>query len=235
MRYLLLCWGWLLLTSSLIVDGAPAAPSPAHPAQGSYGFVGTIMNGNSLRPVVADILIYNDAGAQVGKLQTSRNGTFTMTAETTGPYRFAVTALGYVPQEVLASGVPGAPVAFTVRLVPLEVGMKVTLNSIRFTQSKATLLPESFDELNRLTDLLIANEKMEIQLSGHTDNQGDPAQNVQLSESRVRAVQEYLTKKGIAASRVHGQGFGGSQPIASNKQEHTRKLNRRVEFEIVKN
>ncbi|MBC7447584.1 MAG: OmpA family protein [Hymenobacteraceae bacterium] len=235
MHRLIFCGGLLLLiATSQATAGLGAACGMARTVQSGFGFSGTIMNGTTQRPVVADIVIYGTGAEPVGKLQTSRSGTFTMTAETAGPYRFVVSALGYVPREVTVSVLSGAATAFTVVLVPLDVGTKVTLHSIRFAQSQATLLPESFEELTRLADLLLANEQMEIQVNGHTDNQGDPAQNVLLSEHRVRAVQDYLVKKGVAVSRLRAKGFGGSEPIASNKQEYTRKLNRRVEFEILK-
>ena len=213
--------------------GAVAAIA-GHPAQGAYGFAGTIRNAKTQRPVVAEVLIYGAGPDRLGKLQTDRSGTFTMTAETPGPYRFVVAAMGYVPQEVILSNPAATSAAFTVVLVPLGVGATVTLNSIRFAQGKAALLPESFAELNRLAELLLANPELEIQVNGHTDNQGDAAQNQLLSEHRVRAVQEFLVGKGVAAARLRGKGFGGAVPIASNQQEHTRRLNRRVEFEIVR-
>ncbi len=235
MRRVFLCGSLFLFSLTAIGGGSHEGQrTSVAPMQGAFSFSGTILNGTSQRPIVADVVIFGAGPEQMGKLQTSRTGTFTMSAETTGPYRFVVSAIGYAPQEVSVASVGGAPAAFTVRLVPLAVGAKVTLNSIRFEQGKFALLPESFEELDRLAELLAANEGMEIQVNGHTDNQGDPAKNVTLSENRVKAVQEYLVKKGVAAARMRGQGFGGSQPIASNKQEYTRKQNRRVEFEIVK-
>ncbi len=214
--------------------GSAVAAANGHPAQGAYGFAGTIRNAKTQRPVVAEVLIYGASPDRLGKLQTDRTGTFTMTAETPGPYRFVVAAMGYVPQEVVLSSTAGTPAAFTVQLVPLGVGATVTLNSIRFAQGKAALLPESFAELNRLAALLLANPELEIQVNGHTDNQGDATQNQLLSEHRVRAVQEFLVGKGVAAGQLRGKGFGGAVPIASNDQEPTRRLNRRVEFEIVR-
>ncbi len=231
--YRFLLFAALYLSPSTAAEARPYAP--ARPTQGAFGFAGTILNANSQRPIVANVEVFGSGPAYLSKLQTSRTGTFVLTAETAGPYRFAVSALGYVSQEVSLSAAAGAPTAFTVRLVPLPLGSLVALSSIRFAQSKAALLPESFEELNRLADLLLANDSMHIQLNGHTDNQGDPAKNLLLSENRVRAVQTYLTSRGVPAARLRGQGFGGTRPLADNKQEQTRKLNRRVEFEIVRN
>lgn len=235
MRRLIFCWSLLLFIVQLTAAGAVVAFGTRLLVQGTFNFAGTILNAKTQRPIIAQVVIYGAGPEHVGKLQTDRNGTFAMTAQTTDPYRFAVTALGYESQEVTVSAQAGPPTAFSVSLVPLNVGTKVTLKNIQFARGKSALLPESYDELIRLVELLRGNEQMEIQLNGHTDNQGDAAQNLALSEIRVKAVQDYLIKKGVAASRLRGQGFGGSQPIASNQQEPTRKLNRRVEFEILKN
>ena len=78
------------------------------------------------------------------------------------------------------------------------------------------------------------NPKVEIELAGHTDNRGLHAHNVKLSRARVEKVKEYLISKGIEAKRIEGKGYGGIKPIAENDAEDTRKLNRRVEFTIVK-
>ena len=75
---------------------------------------------------------------------------------------------------------------------------------------------------------------MEIQMNGHTDNQGNAKLNVELSENRVKAVKEYLVTRGIDPHRIKGKGYGGSKPIASNSSEATRRLNRRVEMVVLK-
>jgi len=104
---------------------------------------------------------------------------------------------------------------------------------VQFEQGKAALLPSSFAALTKLVNLLVDNPGLSIELRGHTDNVGPPEPNVVLSQQRVAAVKAYLTDHGVAAARVSGQGFGGTQPLASNEQEATRRLNRRVEFRIV--
>ncbi len=50
----------------------------------------------------------------------------------------------------------------------------------------------------------------------------------------MNEVKKYLVSKGISNTRITTEGFGDTKPIASNEQEETRKLNRRVEFRITK-
>jgi outer membrane protein OmpA-like peptidoglycan-associated protein len=120
-------------------------------------------------------------------------------------------------------------------LIPMEVGRKVNLSTIAFEQSKHELLESSRPELDRIAQLLKANPNMEIQLEGHTDNQGDWDKNLKLSEDRVKEVKRYLVEQhGLNQKRIHYKAYGSSQPIASNLNEKTRQLNRRVEFVILK-
>jgi outer membrane protein OmpA-like peptidoglycan-associated protein len=119
-------------------------------------------------------------------------------------------------------------------LIPIEVGEALKLNNVFFVQSKAEMLSSSYPELDRLIKIMKDNPTMEIELRGYTDNQGDPRKDIELSQQRVNAVKNYMITKSISGKRIQGKGFGGANPIADNSKEETRKLNRRVEFVIVK-
>jgi len=120
-------------------------------------------------------------------------------------------------------------------LVPIEVGTTVRLNNIFFDVAKATLRPESYPELDRLAGLMTQNSKMQIELSGHTDNVGADEANMKLSEDRAKSVTEYLVSVGIAAGRIVTKGYGETKPQTTNDTEEGKQLNRRVEFTILKN
>jgi OOP family OmpA-OmpF porin len=120
------------------------------------------------------------------------------------------------------------------RLQPVELGTTVNLKNVLFEQGKTVLLPQSYPELDLIVSFLQANPAVRIELAGHTDNRGIPAQNVKLSQARVDKVKSYLVSRGIDRKRLAGKGYGGSKPIASNDSEETRQLNRRVEFTIKK-
>ena len=119
-------------------------------------------------------------------------------------------------------------------LVPIEIGQTVQLNNIFFDMSKAILRSESYVELDKLFVVLQENPGMQIEIDGHTDNVGDAILNMQLSIDRANAVRDYLIKKGIVHTRIITKGFGGTKPVSSNDTEETKKLNRRVEFTILK-
>jgi outer membrane protein OmpA-like peptidoglycan-associated protein len=121
-----------------------------------------------------------------------------------------------------------------VLLAPIEIGQKVTLNTIRFSQSKYDLLPASLPELDRIAQMMTENATMEILLEGHTDNVGDFDANVQLSKDRVEEVKRYLATKNITPGRIQTKGYGPTRPISPNTTEESRKQNRRVEFTILK-
>ena len=119
-------------------------------------------------------------------------------------------------------------------LVKVKPGQKITLREVLFQQSQYELESGADKELEQIVDMLEKNPAMEILVEGHTDNQGEWNLNMKLSEDRVRVVKEYLVGKGIAESRIQTKAWGPSKPIASNSNEEKRKLNRRVEFTILK-
>ncbi|MDI9866359.1 OmpA family protein [Flectobacillus sp. DC10W] len=119
-------------------------------------------------------------------------------------------------------------------LLPLEVGNKGVLNSLTFNQGKADLHEAALRDLDRIAQAMKEIPTLEILFEGHTDNQGDFQLNLQLSEDRVRNAKKYLISQGIQAERIQTKGWGQTRAIASNATEERRKLNRRVEFTIIK-
>ena len=118
-------------------------------------------------------------------------------------------------------------------LDPLTIGSSITLDNVLFERASPKMLSSSYDQFDILIEVMKENDNLNIQLKGHTDGKGNPRSNLQLSQERVDSVTEYLRKGGINKKRISGIGYGGKYPIASNETEETRRLNRRVEFEIV--
>ncbi|MBQ9418206.1 MAG: OmpA family protein [Bacteroidales bacterium] len=121
---------------------------------------------------------------------------------------------------------------------PAEVSMLsegdiVPLWGVLFATGKSDVLPQSFNELHRLKELLDAYPNMTIELRGHTDDQGTVNFNLQLSRDRAAAVADYLVKQGISRERVKAVGMGKSMPIDSNLTPEGRSRNRRVEYRVI--
>lgn len=72
-----------------------------------------------------------------------------------------------------------------------------------------------------------------IEIEGNTDNTGDSASNLRLSQQRAGAVRDYLVQRGVDASTLTTKGNGDTKPVASNDTEEARFRNRRIEFIIV--
>jgi len=72
-----------------------------------------------------------------------------------------------------------------------------------------------------------------IEISGHTDDVGDDASNLTLSQQRAESVRNYLIKKGIAANRVVAKGYGETMPVTTGTSDEARQKNRRTEVKIL--
>ncbi|MEM9856766.1 MAG: OmpA family protein [Bacteroidota bacterium] len=161
---------------------------------------------------------------------------YSISLPSAGVYTIKVTAEDYISYqeqlEVFSAELKLLEKDFA--LQKIEVGARVKLENVLFKQSKATIEKSSYDELNLVVALLRDNPSMKIRLEGHTDNRGNAKQNLKLSKERVEEVKRFLIKRGIAKKRVSGKGYGGAKPIADNSDPNSRKLNRRVEFIILR-
>ena len=211
----------------------PPRVEPAPPPATTATWQGRVLDAVTSRPLPAAQLRLSSAGAAgtTTAVLLSTQATFAHTATPGRPYQYHAELPGYFPTDSIWAAAPG-PLVQDILLRPLAVGTTLQLANVQFEQGKAALLPTSFAALTKLINLLIDNPGLTIELRGHTDNVGPPEPNVVLSQQRVAAVKAYLTDHGVPAARVTGQGFGGTQPLASNEQEATRCLNRRVEFRI---
>jgi outer membrane protein OmpA-like peptidoglycan-associated protein len=120
-----------------------------------------------------------------------------------------------------------------IQLKNVSVGAKIILKNIFFDFDKATLRPESTNELERLIKLLTDVPTLKIEIGSHTDSKGSDDYNMKLSQSRSESVVNYLISHGIAKDRLQAKGYGETKPIATNDTDDGRQQNRRSEFEIL--
>ncbi len=118
---------------------------------------------------------------------------------------------------------------------PLQKGAIIILKNIFFDTKKSELQKNSFLELDKVVKTMKENPKLNIQISGHTDNIGQAKDNITLSNNRAKSVTNYLIKNGILAKRLVAKGFGSSKPIETNNTEIGKAKNRRTELTIISN
>ncbi len=112
-------------------------------------------------------------------------------------------------------------------------GKKIcAVDDINFDFAKSTIKPSSYLYLDKLAQTIIRTGAA-VRVNGHTDNVGSDETNMKLSKDRAVAVVKYLESKGVPAGRLSYAYYGMTRPLESNDTEDGRRLNRRVEFEIL--
>ena len=106
-------------------------------------------------------------------------------------------------------------------------------NVIFFAQNSNVISDTEVEKLERIHETLVNNPEAELMLNGYSDSIGDPSYNQTISEVRADVVKSYLVGKGIEPSRIMAMGHGAQRFIASNKTAEGRRMNRRVEIEII--
>lgn len=127
----------------------------------------------------------------------------------------------------------------------IEAGKKVVLMNIFYDYNKSSLRNSSFNELDKVVELLNKNSKMKVELGAHSDSRGSDSYNLKLSQERAQSCVDYLTSKGIAINRLNAKGYGESKPIVTEEEitklqteaekEKAHQQNRRTEFKILEN
>ncbi len=111
--------------------------------------------------------------------------------------------------------------------------IEITENIV-FQSGQSVILASSYEVLDAVAKVLRDNPELRVRIVGHTDDVGTAAFNQALSEERAGSVRAYLAERGVARGRMIAEGRGQSQPIASNRTEEGRALNRRVEFHLIR-
>jgi outer membrane protein OmpA-like peptidoglycan-associated protein/tetratricopeptide (TPR) repeat protein len=175
-------------------------------------------------------------GLRSSKVQTDEDGNYLITLPLGKDYAFNVNRKGYLifSESFPLSSKPSDSVyQYDIPLQPIEVNANVVLRNIFFETGKFDLKKESEAELDNLVELMKENNTMVVQINGHTDNVGKPADNLTLSNNRAKAVVAYLASKGIETSRLQSKGFGETRPVSDNNTEEGRAKNRRTELQVI--
>ena len=196
---------------------------------------GKVFNAEDNDPLEATVSLYTKDENPLSTIDTEpETGEFQFEISPENDFLIRVGAKGFmnVEETINLSDYDQNLILKNYYLEPLEEGKVFKLNNVLFHRATANLIDSSYAELDVVYRMMMDNPDISIELSGHTDNVGNARKNVELSQQRVEVVKQYLVDRGISEDRITGKGYGGSQPIASNKTEETRRLNRRGEFKI---
>jgi peptidoglycan-associated lipoprotein len=178
----------------------------------------------------------------------SNNFSFLLDADKS--YKALVTREGYYPDSVEfnTNGIFDdytVKKTFTLKSRPIEdefdsysINEPIRLNNIYYDLDKANILPDAEKDLNYLRELMEQYPDMVIELSSHTDSQGETPYNQKLSQRRADSAKAYLVSEGIEARRIKGVGYGErmilnhcKNGVKCTDDEH--RFNRRTEFKII--
>lgn len=188
-------------------------------------------------PAAVDLIDIN-TNRLISKVQTNEDGTYLVTLPVGKQYLLHVNRKGYLfytGSFDLAGNITDSTFSVTIALTPIAPGAALVLRNIFFDTNSDALQPTSLAELDQVVQLLQQNPGLTIEISGHTDTIGKPADNQLLSEKRARSVVQYLVQQGIQTERLRAKGYGATKPVADNTTEAGRAQNRRTELQVVTN
>lgn len=111
-------------------------------------------------------------------------------------------------------------------------GLIVNMPDVLFAFNKYNLKPEAREKLAKVSGILLAYPDLKMQVEGYTDSVGSDAYNQTLSEKRADSVRDYLMSQGVSNNNIAAQGYGKSDPVASNATASGRAQNRRVQLVV---
>jgi outer membrane protein OmpA-like peptidoglycan-associated protein len=120
------------------------------------------------------------------------------------------------------------------RARPVDETTWFTFDRLEFETGSATLLPGSQPQLRNIATIMNCYPNVNIKVGGYTDNVGDPASNLKLSQARAANTAAAIVAQGILASRVEAEGYGQQHPIASNDTADGRQRNRRIDLRVTR-
>ncbi len=229
-----------------IQETAPTAAAPLQPAPPlqpqpdtstvDITLVLTVLDGESLDTLDARVALIDQRNQHVTTGQRTAKGSYEIVFKNKEytTYKVKINKKGYLPYEsvihVIGRTRHPDKLYETIALNPIKESYSTVMN-VYFGHDSDQ--PNSYEDIQYLEKLLKENPNLKVEISGHTDNLGPEAYNLDLSQRRADNIKKYLVEHGIDPERIIAIGYGMSRPIADNATRAGRRLNRRTEFKIL--
>ncbi len=142
-------------------------------------------------------------------------------------------------REIFSTGYRDAVVRLHVLTDPAERELNILKRNYgvmtdTYFDTRNRLVTNAYLMLDQVVMLMNKYPSLKLEIGVHTDNQGTQSTLLSQSQARAQVIVSYLTNRGISASRLTAKGYGSSRPVASNATWLDRRLNRRVEFSVIR-
>ena len=198
---------------------------------------GDLKDENNEAPLAAKIELKNAiTQQQADVVYDSSSGKYASVVLFDDDYILTVKKQGYAYTSSYfskADSLNDEPKKVNLELKKTEVGNAYRLNHIHFDTESSSLTQQDKNIISDFARYLQENPTLKLALHGHTDNIGDYATNMKLSEERAKSVLEFLVSNGVKRDRLSFKGYGSTKPVADNSNAEGRLLNRRTEFLIL--
>ena len=199
---------------------------------------GTVVNQETKEPVAASLLLY-DLKTQKRIYETESSpvdGSYFVAVNVDGEYGLFTQSPGFLFEDRsidLESNFEITPDTLDIALKPVKAGNKLILKNIYFDFDSDQLQAKSSAELGEIARFLNQNRVL-VEISGHTDQVGSASYNQDLSERRAERVYRELLDLGVSKESVTFIGYGDKKPLFIDENNGKNQLNRRIEFKIIK-
>lgn len=196
------------------------------------------LNKDSNLPLAnVDIQLTNNKG-EIEKYKTDEFGNFNLTLKTNAKYLVLLNKKGFLDNNSIINtfDLKNQEITYSMQEIKKDIVFKV--ENILYDLGSADLRESSKNELDKLSNFLLINNNIKIELSSHTDSRSGAEFNLKLSEKRAQSCFNYLISKGISKNNIKAKGYGESKPLNKcidgtycNEEDH--QVNRRTEVKIL--
>ncbi|AKD03383.1 OmpA family protein [Pontibacter korlensis] len=208
-------------------------PMEAHPLAVTK-VEGTLTDSITHKPLSAVISIIDmDNGIEISSKYVRPDGSFEFSLIDNTRYMILIQSPDFftIERELELRGDTSLDVMTSV----IDYSIPMVFQNIEFEPNQSNITPEMEPILDEVAYFMIDHPTYRLEIAGHTDSAGDPDFNLSLSQDRADAIKRYIDRKvNIGGERIDAVGYGSSKPIREEQTEEDRRINRRVEFKIIK-